>query len=209
MGKWNSKSQLAALVTARKQKLSATQVNGAEKRGTATGTGNCPCGVGCCRGEQCGGGPAAPLLPVGVAVGRMGPWRCRSGGRPRSQLSPLLGEESRCGCRRCQPGGDSGFRRTPWCSDRAGDGWVAQRGLLWADCKTSHRVGIWSRGTKAAEGPRKGCGGGGQMRSVVCWLVPGLWFRGSLCPQGLCGEGQLLHLPFHAAGGAASYRGQP
>ena len=42
MGKWNSKSQLAALVTARKQKLSATQVNGAEKRGTATGTGSLP-----------------------------------------------------------------------------------------------------------------------------------------------------------------------
>uniref|UniRef100_A0A8V1A9T4 Splicing factor YJU2 n=1 Tax=Gallus gallus TaxID=9031 RepID=A0A8V1A9T4_CHICK len=42
VGKWNSKSQLAALVTARKQKLSATQVNGAEKRGTATGTGSLP-----------------------------------------------------------------------------------------------------------------------------------------------------------------------
>lgn len=45
MGKWNSKSQLAALVTARKQKLSATHVNGAENRGTTTSTGNCPCGV--------------------------------------------------------------------------------------------------------------------------------------------------------------------
>lgn len=42
VGKWNSKSQLAALVTARKQKLSTTQVNGAEKRGTATGTGSLP-----------------------------------------------------------------------------------------------------------------------------------------------------------------------
>lgn len=42
VGKWNSKSQLAALVTARKQKLSATQVNGAEKCGTATGTGSLP-----------------------------------------------------------------------------------------------------------------------------------------------------------------------
>lgn len=45
VGKWNSKSQLAALVTARKQKLSATQVNGAEKRGTATGTGSLPSSV--------------------------------------------------------------------------------------------------------------------------------------------------------------------
>lgn len=63
MGKWNSKSQLAALVTARKQKLSATQVNGAEKRGTATGTGNCPCGVGLLQGGAVrwgSGGSAAP-----------------------------------------------------------------------------------------------------------------------------------------------------
>ncbi|XP_031460513.1 splicing factor YJU2 isoform X1 [Phasianus colchicus] len=42
VGKWNSKSQLAALVTARKQKLSATQVNGAENRGTTTSTGSLP-----------------------------------------------------------------------------------------------------------------------------------------------------------------------
>ncbi|XP_042749790.1 splicing factor YJU2 [Lagopus leucura] len=45
VGKWNSKSQLAALVTARKQKLSATHVNGAENRGTTTSTGSLPSSV--------------------------------------------------------------------------------------------------------------------------------------------------------------------
>lgn len=42
VGKWNSKTQLAALVTARKQKLSDPQVNGAENRGTTTSTGSLP-----------------------------------------------------------------------------------------------------------------------------------------------------------------------
>ncbi|XP_042692819.1 splicing factor YJU2 [Centrocercus urophasianus] len=45
VGKWNSKSQLAALVTARKQKLSATHVNGTENRGTTTSTGSLPSSV--------------------------------------------------------------------------------------------------------------------------------------------------------------------
>lgn len=47
------------------------------------------------------------------------------------------------------------------------------------------------------------------MRLVLCWLVIRLWFSGSLCPQGIYGEGQLHftfpHLPtaVGAAGGAA------
>lgn len=162
MGKWNSKSQLAALVTARKQKLSTTQVNGAEKRGTATGTGNCPCGVGCCRGEQCGGGPAAPLLPVGVAVGRMGPWRCRSGGRPRSRLSPLLGEESRCGSVGVSRGGTAaseGHRGA--LIERGMDGWHSE-GCFGLTVKPPT---VWEFGAveqKRQKDPGKGVGGGGR-----------------------------------------------
>lgn len=41
MGKLNTKSQLAGLVTVKKQKSDPTLVNGTENQGTTANTGNC------------------------------------------------------------------------------------------------------------------------------------------------------------------------
>uniref|UniRef100_A0A8B9ML86 Splicing factor YJU2 n=1 Tax=Accipiter nisus TaxID=211598 RepID=A0A8B9ML86_9AVES len=46
VGKLNTKSQLAGLVTVKKQKPNPALANGTENQGTTANTGNCPCGEG-------------------------------------------------------------------------------------------------------------------------------------------------------------------